>query len=137
MGLFSTVLHIYKRNKTDTVTELTNELKIDRGFSKFSKLNIDISNSEKVISKKVFTNNGVFYLVTPQIGNWTTIIELNVNIENPFYLYELTNALSKRLKTYALSFHLHDDDILLYNLDKDGSSIDGYNVSLRPTAPCC
>jgi hypothetical protein len=50
-----------------------------------------------------------------------------VNVENPFYLYELTNSLSKRLNTYALSFHLHDDDVLYYNLDKAGESLDGYN----------
>jgi hypothetical protein len=131
MGLFSTVLHIYQRNQADTVNELINELKNNRGFSKFSKLDIDNSNSEKIISEYVFNNPGVFYLVTPLIGNWTTIVELNVNIVNPFYLYYLTNQLSKSLSTFALSFHLHDDDILLYNLDKDGNSIDGYNSNYQ------
>jgi hypothetical protein len=46
-------------------------------------------------------------------------------------LYDLTNSLSKRLDTYALSFHLHDDDVLTYNLDKQGESLDGYNSNYQ------
>jgi hypothetical protein len=46
-------------------------------------------------------------------------------------LYDLTNSLSKRLDTYALSFHLHDDDVLIYNLDKQGESLDGYNSNYQ------
>ncbi|HTJ11405.1 MAG TPA: hypothetical protein VL547_05255 [Dinghuibacter sp.] len=70
---------------------------------------------------------GITYLTTEQHGNWTTVIEIAVNLDKPFYLYDLTNGLSKRLNTYALSFHLHDGDVLLYNLDKDGEPLDGYN----------
>jgi hypothetical protein len=127
MGLFSTVLHIYKRSQIDTVNELIKELQENRELSKFSKLNIDKSNIEKVIQEYVYEHYGVYYLVTPQIGNWTTIVEINVKLDNPFYLYDLTNSMSKRLTTYALSFHLHDDDVLLYNLDNEGNSLDGYN----------
>jgi hypothetical protein len=131
MGLFSTVLHIYKRSQTDTVNEFTKELQENRELTKFSKLDIDNSNIESVLQEYVYENDGVYYLVTPQIGNWTTIIEINVKIENPFYLYDLTNSMSKRLTTYALSFHLHDNDILLYNLDNEGNSLDGYNSNYQ------
>jgi hypothetical protein len=131
MGLFSTVLHIYKRSQTDTVNELTKELQENRELTKFSRLDIDNSNVEKVFQEHVYENYGVYYLVTPQIGNWTTIVEINVKLDNPFYLYDLTNTMSKRLATYALSFHLHDDDILLYNLDTEGNSIDGYNSNYQ------
>ena len=131
MGLFSTVLHIYKRSQADTVNELVKELQENRELTKFSKLDIDNSNIENVIQEYVYENDGVYYLVTPQIGNWTTIIEINVKLDNPFYLYELTNSMSKRLMTHALSFHLHDDDILLYNLDNEGKSSDGYNSNYQ------
>lgn len=127
MGLFSTVLHIYNRSQVDTVKELQNVLRLNRDLKNFSKLNISNSNYQEVLDNEVYSKPGIFYLVTQPYGNWTTIIELNVNIENPFYLYDLTNALSKLLNTYTLSFHLHDDDVLYYNLDKDGESLDGYN----------
>ena len=127
MGLFSTVLHIYKRSQADTVKELIKEMQQNRELTKFSKLEVDNSNIEKVLEEYVYENDGIFYLVTPQIGNWTTIVEINVKLDNPFYLYDLTNPMSKNLVTYALSFHLHDDDVLLYNLDKEGNSLDGYN----------
>lgn len=130
MGLFSTVLHIYKRSQTDTVNELIKELQEDRELTKFSRLAIDSRNIEKFI-QDVYEKYGVCYLVTPLIGDWTTIVEVNVKLDNPFYLYDLTNPISKRLATYTLSFHLHDDDILLFNLDKEGNSIDGYNSNYQ------
>jgi hypothetical protein len=131
MGLFSTVLHIDNRSQTDTVNELTKELQKNRELTKFSRLDIDNSNIEKLIQEYIYENYGVYYLVTPQIGNWTTIVEINVKLDNPFYLYDLTNPMSKRSSTYALSFHLHDDDILLYNLDNEGNSLDGYNSNYQ------
>jgi len=127
MGLFSTVLHIYKRSQADTVNKLKNEVQQNRGFTSFSKLDITDSNYQDVLDTEVYSKHAIFHLVTQPHGNWTTIIELNVNVGNPFYLYDLTNALSIQLDTYALSFHLHDDDVLYYNLDKQGESLDGYN----------
>src|SRR6476620_6291658 len=111
MGLFSTILHIYKKPQADTVKELENELQQNRGVTNFSKLDITNSNYQNVLDDEVYSKHGIFYLITQPHGNWTTIIELNVNIDNPFYLYDLTNALSKQLDTYALSLHLHDSDV--------------------------
>ena len=131
MGLFSTVLHIYKRSQADTVKELQQELRLNRDLGNFSKLGISSSNYQEVLDDEVYSKPGIFYLVTQPYGGWTTIVELNVNIENPFYLYDLTNSLSKLLNTFALSFHFHDDDVLYYNLDKDGQSLDGYNSNFQ------
>lgn len=131
MGLFSTVLHLYKKSQGDIVNELSNELRLDRGIPKLAKVEFTNGNHQIVFDKKVYSEEGVFYLITQPHGDWTTIIELNVNISDPFYLYDLTNSLSKRLDTYALSFHLHDDDVLIYNLDKQGESIDGYNSNYQ------
>src|SRR5688572_3108595 len=127
MGLFSTVLHIYKKSQANIVNDLKNELQQNRGFINFSKLDLANSNYQNVFDNEVYSKRGISYLITQPHGDWTTIIELNVNVDNPFYLYDLTNILSKQLGTYALSFHLHDDDVLYYNLYKQGESLDGYN----------
>jgi hypothetical protein len=127
MGLFSTVLHIYRKNQPEIVAELSNELGQNHGFRRFARLGINDSNYETVFEDEIYFRQGLFYLVTQPHGDWTTIIELNVNTEHPVYLYELTTSLSKRLGTYALSFHLHDSDVLCYNLDKAGEPLDGYN----------
>jgi hypothetical protein len=131
MGLFSTVLHIYKRNQVDIVSELSNELGQNHNFSKFLKIDITNADYENVIESKVYPQPGLFYLITEPHSDWTTIIELNVNIDKSIYLYELTNSLSSRLNTYSLSFHLHDDDVLYYNLENQGKSLDGYNSNYQ------
>jgi hypothetical protein len=131
MGLFSTVLHIYKRTQVDTVRELKNDLKANHEVINFSNIDITNSNFQNVLENEVYAKPGLYYLVTPLFGDWTTITELNVNIDNPFYLYDFTNTLSKRLGTYALSFHLHDGDVLYYNLDNNGKSLDGYNSDFQ------
>jgi hypothetical protein len=131
MGLFSTVLHVYRKSQVEIVDEVLNELRQDHRLSKFSRVAISNSNHETILDNEVYDQSGVFYLITQPHGDWTTIIELSVNIDNPFYLYELTTNLSRRLSTYTLSFHLHDDDVLLYNLDKLGESLDGYNSNYQ------
>jgi len=131
MGLFSTVLHIYKGSQHEVVQELIKELRETKELQKVSRLNIKNTNIEKVLTENVLDCYGIFYLVLPEKGHWITIIELNTRIETPFYLDDLTNSMSNRLNSYALSFHLHDDDILLYNLDYKGSSIDGYNSNYQ------
>ncbi len=127
MGLFSTVIHVYKSSQQDVVLELSNELKLSCGFSKFKRIDINNVNYKEIFGSYFYIQPGVYYLITDIKGLWTTVIELNLNDENASYLYEFTNKLSKRLNTYALSFHFHDDDVLLYNLEKDGESLDGYN----------
>ena len=97
MGLFSTVLHIYKKSQADTVNELQNELQQNRGFTNFSKLDFTNSKYQNVLDNEVYSKHAIFYLITQPHGNWTTIIELNVFVDNPFYLYDLTNTLSKQL----------------------------------------
>lgn len=131
MGLFSTVLHIYKRNQAEIITELSNELRHNHSFSKLTRLDISNSNYESFLDNEISSKNGAFYLITQPHGNWTTIIELNVNLDQSLYLYELVNSLSKRLDTYALSFHLHDDDVLYYNFEKQGQSLDGYSSDFQ------
>jgi hypothetical protein len=126
MGLFSTTLNIYKKDQSDIVDSLTVILS-KRQLSTFKRIDLTSDNFQNTLESNVYSNSGAFYLITERYNEWTTIIELNVNLEEPFYLYELVNELSAQLDTYALSFHLHDDDVLFYNLEYKGESLDGYN----------
>jgi hypothetical protein len=127
MGLFSTVLHIYQKGQTDVVTALTEELKQNHSFAQFFKLSIPEPRFEQFLQDEVRMQKGIYYLITQPHGNWTSVIELDVNLDESICLYEIANSMSKRLDTYVLSFHLHDDDVLYYNLERKGESIDGYN----------
>jgi hypothetical protein len=126
MGLFSTTLNIYKKDQSDIVDSLRVILS-KRQLSTFKRIDLTSDNFQNRLESNVYSNSGAFYLITERYNEWTTIIELNVNLEEPFYLYELVNELSAQLDTYALSFHLHDDDVLFYNLEYKGESLDGYN----------
>jgi len=126
MGLFSTTLNIYKKDQSDIVDSLRVILS-KRQLSTFKRIDLTSDNFQNTLESNVYSNSGAFYLITERYNEWTTIIELNVNLEEPFYLYELVNELSAQLDTYALSFHLHDDDVLFYNLEYKGESLDGYN----------
>ncbi len=130
MGLFSTTLNIYKKDQSDVVECLKNLLN-KKQLLTFQRVDITSDSFQDVLESNVYSNSGVFYLITQRLDKWTTIIELNINLEVPFYLYELVNEMSIKLNTYALSFHLHDDDVLYYNLDCNGESLDGYNSNLQ------
>jgi hypothetical protein len=126
MGLFSTTLNIYKKDQSDIVDSLR-VIMSKTQLSTFKRIDLTSDNFQNTLESNVYSNSGAFYLITERYNEWTTIIELNVNLEEPFYLYELVNELSAQLDTYALSFHLHDDDVLFYNLEYKGESLDGYN----------
>lgn len=130
MGLFSTTLHVYERDQSEVVDGLKGVLS-EKQLSIFDRIEILPGNFHDVLQSSVYSNTGIYYLVTERHGKWTTIIELNVNIEHAFYLYELGDSLSSKLKTYALSFYLHDDDVLYYNLDYNSESLDGYNSNVQ------
>jgi hypothetical protein len=115
MGLFTTVIHVYKRGQPEIVTELSNELNQNYSFLKLERIRVQEANYKEILSNVIYSQPGIFDLVTLPHGAWTTIIELNVNIDNPVYLSQLAKSLSRRLDTYILSFHLHDSDVLYYN----------------------
>ncbi len=102
-------------------------LKSKFGVSIFEKIPFSNSNFDSFFSEQIYANDGVYYLITEGQGNWVSIVELNVRINNPFYLYDTTKGMSNLLNAYALSFHLHDSDVLYYNLDYCGENLDGYS----------
>jgi len=131
MGLFSTSLSIHKKDQPDIVDALKKELKEKRRLTTFDKILVSGDNFQETLDLQVYSNPGVFYLVADSSNNWTTILELNVSLDDPFYLYELAKGMSLRLNTYSLSLHLHDDDVIFYNLEHKGESMDGYNSNVQ------
>jgi hypothetical protein len=127
MGLFCSVIHIYQRTQEEVMRELSDEWKENFGISTIRRIDGTDSQVDAILGGTGGVNSSVDYLVTKPQGNWTTIIEVNVNVKPSFYLNKILKSLSGRLDTYALSIHLHDSDVLYYNLEKQGNSLDGYN----------
>lgn len=69
----------------------------------------------------------VTYAYGPLAGAWAAIVEVDVAKTDDPWLSEVGMALSKALGTHALSLMVHDDDLLFYNLDYAGKTLDGYN----------
>lgn len=123
MGLFSSVLHVYHQTQDAIVRAFTAEIKERQEFSNFARIEVAPDN---LLTDEVFTGPGVFYLITQPHGHWTTIVEMAINTQYPVFLYEFANKLSEVLHTYALSFHLHDGDVVYYDLAYAGRQLDHY-----------
>lgn len=67
------------------------------------------------------------YLLSPERGNWTTLIQAFEERDDAPFLADLSNRLSEQLQTHCLAVLLHEDDVLYYNLDYRGTPRDGYN----------
>lgn len=123
MGLFTSVLHFRHTAQEQVVQAMIAELKERQSFASFTSLDVL---PDQLLADEVFTGTGAFYIITQPHGDWITLIEVAVNTESPVFLYEFANKLSERLQTYVLSFHLHDGDVVYYNLEHGGQSLDGY-----------
>ncbi len=66
------------------------------------------------------------YLLSPERGNWTTIIQTFAERDDAPFLADLANRLSQQLQTHTLAILLHDEGVLFYNLDYRGTPRDGY-----------
>ena len=119
MGLFSNIVHVREKSQQQVCAALVSSLS-GLGFENGKVEPIDSSPPEAGESE-------LLYLVSPRMGKWTTIIEAHfvANSEPP--TATLSRSISKELRTYALSLIVHDDDILFYNLSRDGKDVDGYN----------
>jgi hypothetical protein len=127
LGLFSTVTHVFKRNVDEVDIALSSVVLSDLSLPKQATLDFTSDTLDEILNKKVYGKSGVFYLLVSSKNNWSTIVEANVNIEPEKYLYELNVSLSRKAATTCISLHLHDDDVLLYNIDERGKSVDGYS----------
>lgn len=130
MGLFSTSLHIFRKDSSELISALKDVLN-KKGLTQSLIELSSVDDYNKLIENDVYQQKGAFYLIAPKKNDWISILELNVSIENPFYLYEIATELSAKLQTIALAFHLHDGDVLYYNLENRGHSLDGYSSNLQ------
>lgn len=71
------------------------------------------------------------YLLGPERGNWTTLIQTFVERDDAPFLADLSNRLSQQLQTNSLAILLHDEGVLFYNLDYRGTPRDGYSSNPR------
>jgi hypothetical protein len=117
MGLFSNVLHVCGADRDRVIAALDAAL-AKAGYAPDGQLPIHYEDFEEVIR-----NDRPQYLVSNLQGCWLTIIESVQGI----HIADLGQQLSKSLGTYALALVVHDDDLLFYNLEHRGISLDGYN----------
>jgi len=71
------------------------------------------------------------YLLSPERGNWTTLIQTFAERDDAPFLADLSNRLSQQLQTHSLAILLHDEGVLFYNLDYRGTPRDGYSSNPR------
>lgn len=129
MGLFSTVIHLYKTSQADTISALQHGLG-QLGTTAFVPIPFDAGDHPDFPELNVFGVQESSYLVTQPHNHWITILELHTGTQavNPFALSE---KISRITGTYALCFHLHDDDVLYYQLDLEGKTLDHYDSNCQ------
>lgn len=126
MGLFSSVLHVRGVEREKFLPALDKILKKSR-FKRSETIPIGAKGPNDLPGHDQAGNTGPYYFVSPLIGDWLTLIEAHFALEGAPQLAELGKQISRDLSTYALALIVHDDDVLFYNLEHNGDSLDGYN----------
>lgn len=67
------------------------------------------------------------YLISPERGNWTTVIQTFADRDDAPFLADISNRLSQQLQTHSLAILLLEGEVLFYNLDYRGTPRDGYS----------
>lgn len=118
MGLFCQMLHVFDADPSEVEEALASILS-RRGFSLASTTRVDGVNLES----QVDDSSAPAYIVGPKLGKWLPVIDLH---SEP-WPGEICTDLSRACSSHALCIMVHDDDVMLYNLDHVGESQDGYN----------
>jgi hypothetical protein len=126
MGLFSTVIHLRQVDRDSTVKALDQALR-QHNFHRKETLSILRDGPGCLPDHDSATENGPYYLVSGETGSWLTVIEAHFAVDGAPPSQDLCLALSTILGCYALLLVVLDDDLFLYNLDRSGESLDGYN----------
>jgi hypothetical protein len=126
MGLFSSVLHV-RATARDKVLLVMDSVLRDARFSRADTMPIPPEGVMAIPNHNKSISSGPYYLVSPQKGDWLTIIEAHFAVNGAPNLADLGNRISAVLACYTLALIAHDDDLLLYNLDHEGEALDGYN----------
>jgi len=126
VGLFSSVIHVHSEGAVRLREALDAEM-AERGFGPANVIAVPPGGIDSVRGGHALTADHPSYLVSRGGAPWLTIIEASFAVHGTPWLGELATALSARLHTHTLVMMVHDDDLLLYNLDRDGEALDGYN----------
>jgi hypothetical protein len=70
---------------------------------------------------------GLLYIVSPLQGSWSTVLEGHFAVRTAPWLPDFAKSLSAALATSTLALMVHDDDVLYYNLFREGAPLDCYN----------
>lgn len=120
MGLFSNVIHVWHRSAEEIESALE-EVMQGYGLRRIALVPVPPAGP-------IATGDGsATYAVGARRGDWVTVVEVDVAEPGNPGAADVGSALSRALQTYVLSLAVHDDDILFYNLDLNGDSLDGYN----------
>ncbi|MBI3866791.1 MAG: hypothetical protein HY290_33345 [Planctomycetia bacterium] len=97
------------------------------GFNRSKTIPITAKGPFSLAGHDQAVQSGPYYLVSPQNGDWLTLIEAHFALDGAPELARLATRFSMALSTYALALIVHDDDLFFYNLEHNGESLDGYN----------
>lgn len=123
MGLFSSVLHLQPATQAQALESIDRVLQ-RAGLRLADKSQVSSSGPQSGERER---ESSARYLVSPDGCPWLTVIEAQFPPPTGPQLADLGKALSKELGCLALTLVVHDDDLFLYNLDRNGESLDGYN----------
>lgn len=126
MGLFSSAIHLRDVAQLDVMAALDWCLSTC-GYTQLAVLRVPPSGPGSLPDHSLWTTTRPYYLVSKAKGRWTTVIEGHFAVREAPWLSELAKQLSRELSTYAIALMVHDDDVLYYNLEHRGESLDGYN----------
>src|SRR5258706_15869661 len=126
MGLFSSVLHLRDVSR-DQLLPVLDDLLLDAGSSQSGIVIVPPTGPFAMAGYDDAVTTGPCYLVTSLNGRWITVIEAHFGLGGALHLADLGRRLSSALSCYSLALFVHDDDLFLYNLDRDGQSLDGDN----------
>jgi hypothetical protein len=126
MGLFSSVIHLRDVDQAKVLAALDECLR-DHGFARQAIVPVPASGPQDLAQHDEWGSTQPYYLISKATGRWTAVIEAHFSVEGAPWLADLAGQMGEKLGTYSLALMVHDDDVLFYNLDQRGESLDGYN----------
>lgn len=118
MGLFCQMLHVYDVGQPDVEKALGSVLS-KRSFSLLNSSTVNATELELQVNASSMPT----YIIGPNLGRWTPIIDVYAKP----WTGDICTDLSRKCSTYVLCLMVYDDDVMFYNLDQNGNSLDGYN----------
>jgi hypothetical protein len=126
VGLFSSVLHL-RDVPRERVLPTLDEICRGAGFPDVETMRVAPDEGGGLPDRRALVSSGPCYLLSPLNGRWLTVLEAHFALERAPDLSDVGNRLSDVLQCHALTLVVHDDDLLFYTLDRNGTTLDKYN----------